>query len=179
MIGGSILDHLLAYPVNTNDWLAGTVNTSEMYFSSDRISKYGQLAAQSCEVIVDAGVHFTCPSSKLPLGIRLSVNSPKSCDADVFSVLAYLTADQALSPPLVVETVDFRILMSNLAPFGTDSSPVQTSSSPFVIITPEARDHGEACPQFPTIHIAPPSATVLSDTVTVSVGFGELTLLGW
>lgn len=33
----------------------------------------------------------TCPSSKLPLGIRLSVNSPKSCDADVFRVLAYLT----------------------------------------------------------------------------------------
>ena len=115
------------------------------------------------------GVHFTGPSSKLPLGIRLSVNSPKSCEVDVFRVLAYLTADQVLAPPLVVETVDFRILMSNLVPFVRDSSPVQTPSSPLTIFTPEARDHGEACPQSPTIHTAPPSATVLSDTVTVSV----------
>lgn len=68
--------------------------------------------------IASAGVHFTCPSSKLPLGIRLSANSPKSYDADMFRVLAYLTADQVLSPPLVVETVDFRILTSNLVPFG-------------------------------------------------------------
>lgn len=34
----------------------------------------------------------------------------------MFRALAYLTADQVLSPPLVVETVDFRILMSNLVP---------------------------------------------------------------
>lgn len=43
---------------------------------------------------------------------------------DVFRVLSYLTADQVLSPPLVVETVDFRILMSNLVSFGRESSPV-------------------------------------------------------
>lgn len=42
------------------------------------------------------------------------MNSPKSCEVDVFRVLSYLTADRVLSPPLVVETVDFRILMSNL-----------------------------------------------------------------
>lgn len=54
------------------------------------------------------------------MGIRLSVNSPKSYEVDVFRVLAYLTADQVLSPPLVVETVDFRILMSNLVPFGRE-----------------------------------------------------------
>lgn len=67
-------------------------------------------ALTASSFIHSAGVHFTCHSSKLPLGIRLSVNSPKSCEVDVFRVLSYLTADQVLSPPLVVETVDFRIL---------------------------------------------------------------------
>lgn len=33
---------------------------------------FGALSALSLAIIASAGVHFTCPSSKLPLGIRLS-----------------------------------------------------------------------------------------------------------
>lgn len=62
----------------------------------------------------DAGVLLHTPFVEIA-----SVNSPKSCEADVFRVLSYLTADQVLSPPLVSETVDFRILMSNLVPFAS------------------------------------------------------------
>lgn len=38
---------------------------------------FGALSALLLATIASAGVHFTCPSSKLPFGIRLSANSPK------------------------------------------------------------------------------------------------------
>ncbi len=100
------------------------VNTSDSTDSpSESSMTFGGVLAMSFFLITVSGVYPTCPLSRFPL-IKLSVNSPKSCDVDVFRVLAYLTADQVLMPPLVVEKVDFRILMSNLVPFGMESSPV-------------------------------------------------------
>lgn len=117
----------MQYPVSRNVLLGGIANTSDVTDVAvvvASIKTFGRLLAALFFVIALLGVHCTCSSSKLPLGIRLSVNSPKSCEADVLRVLEYLTADQVLLPPLVVETVDFRILMSNLVPFGRESSPV-------------------------------------------------------